>query len=783
MKFTKLILSASIIMAMVLMALPLTACRGENGGDKPPQPPIQFTVSFNTLYGSFIPSQTIQSGQTANRPLNNPTRLGYNFVDWFTTQTGGTIFNFQLPITSDTTVFARWTNIPVTQHIVSFNQNGGIGSVTPQLVNDGSFAFMPSATPTRSEYDFLGWFTLPTGGVLFNFTQNQIMTDTILYAQWEPVNPVNPFQVRRAEPTQTPTTTINVDGNLVEMPFIYDSFTDGTYNFFLLDIGTLRHTFLANIIIPTWFPGFGTLTMNHTTTNSTAVTQGATSSMTNSLTTTTTAGLSSTLSSSIQLGPQVSRVTAGISVTADFSVTQAQTQNRSWSTNVTEAVTEGTTDSLGYTITSSDPMGYYRAALFATSEIFIILQTTRDNSALIEFDEIVLATGFTRRVEFSPAGIFDNTPQTPIYLHNMYCEYFLRALPLPIPNFTYVSAGSHHSLAVTAGGQLWSWGSNQNGITGLGTIVGNTLIPRQVGSATNWVTVSAGEGHSLAINSVGRLYAWGDNFFGITGLNTSTGNTLVPRQVGSATNWAKISAGGLHSLGLTTCGQLWSWGSNRDGITGLGTIAGNTLVPRQVGFGSNWASISAGGFHSLATNTAGQLYAWGSNASGKTGFGIYLGNTLSPRRVGLGSNWASVSAGGFHSLAVNTAGQLFAWGSNASGATGLNLTTGDRRVPTQVGSATNWATVSAGGMHSLGVTTSGQLWSWGSNFNGRTGLGINVGNTLLPTRIGSATNWATVSASSGHSFAINQNNNLWSWGSNLNGQLGDGSTINRYNPV
>ena len=100
-------------------------------------------------------------------------------------------------------------------------------------------------------------------------------------------------------------------------------------------------------------------------------------------------------------------------------------------------------------------------------------------------------------------------------------------------------------------GNLFSFGSDGNGRTGLNTNIGNTLVPTQVGTDTDWDSASAGSVHSLAVRD-GRLFSFGSNANGRTGLNTTAGDTLVPTQVGTNTDWTSASAGSLHSLAIKT---------------------------------------------------------------------------------------------------------------------------------------------------------------------------------------------------------------------------------------
>ncbi|MCL2680531.1 MAG: hypothetical protein FWF11_03560, partial [Coriobacteriia bacterium] len=216
-------------------------------------------------------------------------------------------------------------------------------------------------------------------------------------------------------------------------------------------------------------------------------------------------------------------------------------------------------------------------------------------------------------------------------------------------------------------------------------------------------TFAAGQYHSLAIKTDGTLWAWGANQFGITGLGTATGRTLVPRQVGTDNNWYSVSVAAEHSLGIRTDGTLWAWGINDGGRTGLGIISGNQLVPRQIGSATDWVSVFAGTSHGLAIKNDGTLWSWGNNSIGATGLGTTTGVQSTPAQVGTATDWTAASAGGHHSLAVRADGTLWAWGDRANGRTGLSAITGAQTTPAQVGTATDWAQVSAGWEHSLAL--------------------------------------------------------------------------------
>jgi alpha-tubulin suppressor-like RCC1 family protein len=297
-------------------------------------------------------------------------------------------------------------------------------------------------------------------------------------------------------------------------------------------------------------------------------------------------------------------------------------------------------------------------------------------------------------------------------------------------------------------GQLWGWGNNAARQLGDGSTT-NRTSPVLINSDTDWQMVSAGGEFSLAIKG-GKLYAWGVNGNSQTG-NGGTSTVTTPTQIGSDTNWSIVAAGSTHSLGIKTDGTLWAWGSNGNGRTGLNTSTGSTSTPTQVGSDTNWSKIICGGNYSLAIKTTGSLWAWGSAASGRLGNGTTTPDVLVPAQIGSDTNWSKIAAGGAHSFAIKTTGTLWAWGLNTNGRLGDGTTT-QRTSPVQIGSSSSWQEISAGDNHSLGIDNGG-LYSWGSPLNGRLGNNTTTPDVTSPTQIGSDTDWQIVFAGNTHSIA------------------------------
>jgi len=341
------------------------------------------------------------------------------------------------------------------------------------------------------------------------------------------------------------------------------------------------------------------------------------------------------------------------------------------------------------------------------------------------------------------------------------------------------SVASTASNATSATSVISAWGADQYGQLGLGSISGY-YSPKNVGSLANWSVVSGGS-HVMAVKSDGTLWAWGYNGYGQLGTGTRN-NYSSPVQVGSLTNWATVSAGSTsHTLAVDTSGKLWAWGNNYYGQLGLG----NTTLyssPVQVGSLTNWKTVTAAYSVSYAIKTDGTLWSWGFNNNGQLGDNTATAKS-SPVQIG-SKFWVQISSSGSHTLGLQKDGTMWAWGSNGNGQLGSGSTT-VQSSPVQIGSSFFWQSIAApygnANAHSLAVTTTGALYTWGYNAQGQLGTG-NTTSYSAPKQIGLLTNWLNVAGGQYWSQATKTDGTLWAWGSNGNGQLGSNNTTSYSSP-
>ena len=193
---------------------------------------------------------------------------------------------------------------------------------------------------------------------------------------------------------------------------------------------------------------------------------------------------------------------------------------------------------------------------------------------------------------------------------------------------------------------------------------------------------------------------------------------------------------------------------------------------------SDATKVSAGLNHTCAVLSDESLWCWGSNSEGQLG----LGNTTdqsSPARVGSATNWRSVSAGNnATTCAVNTSNDIFCWGFNASGQTGVIKTTTQVTSPTKVEAlATTVQSVSVGSTSTCIVTTSGVVRCWGDNSYGQIGTGVTIGqSTHIPTAVQNlAGTYSAVAVGTDGACALSTTKAAFCWGTDLWGQRGDGA--------
>ncbi|VAW90912.1 BNR repeat domain protein [hydrothermal vent metagenome] len=394
----------------------------------------------------------------------------------------------------------------------------------------------------------------------------------------------------------------------------------------------------------------------------------------------------------------------------------------------------------------------------------------------------------------------------------------------PTASWLDISTGANHACGIiesinsnpeTPSGSLWCWGGNSDGQSGQTNLNDQIFLnPTQVGTAENWITVSAGFYHSCAVNTRNRMFCWGRNAnvqLGQLGNDSISQPTLVSNLRDQ--NWIAVVSGRAHDCAVNQSlntenkkqSSVRCWGRNLFGQLGNGTI-NLTTVPNKVinnkaitDDPNIWAQLETGNHHSCAIKTDGTLWCWGLNSEGQLGNKNTSSNLTLNQEARLFSDWSQVSSYGRHNCALrpnatNTGNSLWCWGDNrngqlggefstpATGATPLNIA-----IPTLIDSTvTNWKQLSVGSEFSCALKTDDTYWCWGNNAYGK--LATQPADINLPFRdeqrqaiqvnLANPTNtaWASVSAGRNSQCGITKiDNALYCWGDNNYEQLGSKS--------
>jgi alpha-tubulin suppressor-like RCC1 family protein len=284
-----------------------------------------------------------------------------------------------------------------------------------------------------------------------------------------------------------------------------------------------------------------------------------------------------------------------------------------------------------------------------------------------------------------------------------------------------ITAGDHHSCAIRDDGSLWCWG-RQLGNAAVDDVCGADArpcqrTPKQVGTATDWLSVSAGFGFTCGIRAPGTLWCWGSNYGGGLGLGDPSVAHDEPTQVGADEGWSAVSAAGFHTCALRADGSASCFGENDSGQLGNGTLA-SSFTPVPVA--GSWLAIDTGSDVSCGLDAERTLACWG--------YGACLSGDCSPTPQPFveGSDWRVIGQGLDAPCAIDGAGHAQCWDD-------LSLTP-DPGEETGVGA---WARAGLGvGFHMCMVAEAGQLFCWGENTMGQTGsTPISSGFPASPTEI------------------------------------------------
>jgi alpha-tubulin suppressor-like RCC1 family protein len=342
-----------------------------------------------------------------------------------------------------------------------------------------------------------------------------------------------------------------------------------------------------------------------------------------------------------------------------------------------------------------------------------------------------------------------------------------------------ISIGYFHTCAIDTDNKAFCWGADGSGQLGNGTITGSQISPVAVDTTKTWKSISAGESHTCAIDTDNKAFCWGADNFGQLGNGTITGDQTGPSAVDSTKTWKSISAGFYHTCAIDSDNEAFCWGFYGNGQLGNGAPADNQTSPSAVDSTKTWKSISAGFYHTCAIDSDNKAFCWGNDGNGQLGNGAPTVDQTSPSAVDSTKTWKSISVGFFHTCAIDSANKAFCWGYDAFGLLGNGAITGDKDSPFAVNSTKTWKSIRSGAYHSCAIDSTDKAFCWGADYVGQLGNGATSGDQDSPFAVNSTNTWSEIGAAASDyssSCALSTSNTFFCWGNDDRGQLGNGAT-------
>jgi len=355
------------------------------------------------------------------------------------------------------------------------------------------------------------------------------------------------------------------------------------------------------------------------------------------------------------------------------------------------------------------------------------------------------------------------------------------SVPVDVSNLSsgvsVINAGFGHTCALTTAGGVKCWGYNDSGQLGDGSNASRSVPVDVSGLSSGVSAISAGDGHTCVVTTVGGVKCWGYNAFGQLGIGSVASSLTPVEAIGLSSGVSAISAGSLYTCAVTTAGGIKCWGDNFTGQLGDGSTTSRSVPMDVSSLSSGVSSVSTGNYHTCTVTTAGGVKCWGDNFSGQLGDGSTNTSSVPVDVTGLSSGVSSVSAGGNHTCAVTTAGAVKCWGYNGVGQLGNGNTNTSSMPVDVVGLSSGVSAISTGDGYTCALMTAGGVKCWGYNFAGQLGNG-NTNTSSVPVDVvGLSSGVSAISAGSYHTCALTAAGGVKCWGENDNGQLGTGSTI------
>ena len=336
--------------------------------------------------------------------------------------------------------------------------------------------------------------------------------------------------------------------------------------------------------------------------------------------------------------------------------------------------------------------------------------------------------------------------------------------------------------AITSGGDIYAWGKNDYGQVGNGSKSTQTT-PYKINGLSNVKGLICGGQTVFALTEDGYVYAWGraDDFQ--MGNGTAVTAQTIPIQISDMTNVNEVMTNGTTSFAICDNYQeVYSWGEGWNGE--LGTYSERNRRPVRV-----WAlsdldetidKLIIEQYTCFAITGNGTLYGWGDNSTCQLGNGGLFDKGI-PTAISNIPSTDDFIFNGYTGIALRADGCVYAWGNNSTGEAGTG-STGRITTPQKINTLGNNITGIFNGIKSMyALNSNGDLYAWGRNSSGQLGIGI-TSFVSPPNIIEGISGILSIKKTEDTVFATDTQGGIYGWGENNYGQIGDGSTNDILSP-